>query len=187
MATLEPIKPTRFEKLKVPFNKDFKSLDYGYEPFNDPDSIYFWKSTGYHDRFVGAMCDMRKEQPAWAQDIRDYFTNELNWKDIGTSFYRMSTGTVLPMHSDLYKRYIEIFELEGKEETVCRALVMLEDWQSGHILELGGKAIIDYKAGDMAMWRNSEPHMAANIGLTDRYTLQITGQCSIEDWNNAFE
>jgi hypothetical protein len=87
----------------------------------------------------------------------------------------MKTGTVMPVHSDVYKRYIELFNLQGKETRIRRALVLLEDWQSGHYLEVANKPYVNWKAGDTVEWSYDEPHSAANIGLEDRYTLQITG------------
>lgn len=81
----------------------------------------------------------------------------------------------MPNHSDLYKRYIELFNLQGKEQTIRRALVLLEDWKSGHYLEAIGEPIVNWVAGTVVEWPYDTPHMAANIGLEDRYTLQITG------------
>ena len=81
----------------------------------------------------------------------------------------------MPVHSDLYKRYIEVFDLQGKETSIRRALVLLEDWKPGHYLEVDGHAYVNWRAGDTAEWVYDTPHMAANIGLEDRYTLQITG------------
>jgi hypothetical protein len=52
---------------------------------------------------------------------------------------------------------------------------MLEDWKSGHYLEVMGVPYIGWKAGQVVEWTYDAPHMAANIGLEDRYTLQITG------------
>ena len=91
------------------------------------------------------------------------------------SYYRMDSGTVMPVHSDLYSRYIEIFNLQGQEHTIYRALVLLEDWKSGHYLELSGTPVVNWVAGTVAEWQYDAPHMAANIGLESRYTLQITG------------
>ena len=31
------------------------------------------------------------------------------------------------------------------------------------------------KKGDYVMWKNDVPHMAANLGRENRYTMQITG------------
>ena len=81
----------------------------------------------------------------------------------------------MPVHKDLYKRYIEIFNLQGQEKCIRRALVLLEDWKSGHYLEVDNVPIVKWRAGDVAEWIYDTPHMAANIGLEDRYTLQITG------------
>jgi hypothetical protein len=145
-----------------------------HEPFNDPVSVNTWINQGYQSKITGALCDMRKSLPTWNNKFIQIY-EEMGWKDIGCAYYRMSTGTVMPVHSDLYKRYIEIFNLQGKERTIRRALVMLEDWKSGHYLELNGKPMVNWKAGDVFEWQYDTPHMAANIGLEDRYTLQITG------------
>ena len=160
--------------LEVFWDDEFKKLDYITEPFNDPESVNQWITQGYQGKIVGAMCDMRQQQPSWNDKFVEYF-EALGWKDIGTSYYRMSTGTVMPVHSDLYKKYIERFELQGKEGTVSRALVMLEDWKPGHYLEAMGVPYVGWKAGQVVEWTYDTPHMAANIGLEDRYTLQITG------------
>jgi hypothetical protein len=87
----------------------------------------------------------------------------------------MSTGTVLPMHSDLYLKYIDLFNLQGQEHTIRRAIVFLEDWQSGHYSEFIGVAFTGWRAGQLVEWSYDTPHMAANLGPTPRYTLQITG------------
>mgnify|MGYP001387133250 FL=1 len=57
-----------------------------------------------------------------------------------------------------------------------RIIVFLEDWKSGHYFELDGKPIMDYKAGTYVEWSADVEHMAANIGVDYRYTLQITGR-----------
>jgi hypothetical protein len=87
----------------------------------------------------------------------------------------MSTGTILPVHSDLYLKYIDLFDLKGQENTIRRAIIMLEDWQSGHYLEVMGVPYTGWSAGQVVEWPYDVPHMAANIGLEDRYTLQVTG------------
>ena len=160
--------------LEVFWDDEYKSLDYIHEPFNDPISVAQWVSQGYQSKITGGLCDMRHKLPDWSTKFIEHY-KALGWKDIGLAFYRMSTGTVMPVHGDLYKRYIELFNLEGKEHTIHRALVLLEDWKSGHYLELNGVPIVNWTAGDVVEWCYDAPHMAANIGLEDRYTLQITG------------
>jgi len=117
---------------------------------------------------------MRSSQPTWNQRFIDHFAS-LGWKDIGTSYYRMATGTVLPTHGDLYLKYIDLFDLQGQEHNIRRAIVFLEDWKSGHYFEAMGTAHVGWTAGTVMEWTYDTPHMAANMGLDPRYTLQITG------------
>ena len=156
------------------WDDEFKTLDYIQEPFNDPQSVNTWISQGYQSKICGDLCDMRHRLPTWNYKFIEHFSR-LGWKDIGCAYYRMTTGTVMPVHSDLYKKYIERFQLQGQEETVCRALVMLEDWKPGHYLEAMDVPYVGWKAGQVVEWTYDTPHSAANIGLEDRYTLQITG------------
>lgn len=163
-------------ELKItPFwDNEYKSLNYKYEPFNDEQSLIKWRSQGYCGTFTGVMCDMRNPQPSWNNKFIEFFSN-LGWKNIGTSYYRMDTGTVLPTHQDLYTRYINLFNLQGKEQLIYRAIVFLEDWQSGHYSEYNHRPYVEWQAGNCVFWQYDTPHMAANLGPTSRYTLQITG------------
>ena len=156
------------------WDEAYKDLDYTNESFNDQSSVDQWLGMGYADKFTGDMCDMRKPQPVWNPYIMGWFAQR-GWKDIGTSYYRMGPGTILPEHRDLYKRYVEIFNLQGKEHTIRRAIVFLENWQSGHYLECNGEAIVNWYCGDVVEWAYDTPHLAANMGTADRYTLQVTG------------
>lgn len=167
--------PAPFKYHLTPFwDDEFKRLGYIQEPFNDPASVDLWLKQGYTDKITGDLCDMRHRLPEWTNRFFKIY-QEFGWNDIGLAFYRMKTGTVMPVHSDVYKRYIELFNLQGKETRIRRALVLLEDWQSGHYLEVANKPYVNWKAGDTVEWSYDEPHSAANIGLEDRYTLQITG------------
>jgi len=170
MATLATVK----YRLDPFWDDEFKHLTYINEPFNDLDSVNQWINQGYQSKITGELCDMRSTQPSWNNKIIEHFVL-LGWKDIGTAYYRMRTGTVMPVHSDLYKTYIKIFNLHGKEHTIRRAIVMLEDWKPGHYLEVNGSPELEWHAGTVVEWTYDTPHMAANIGLEDRYTLQITG------------
>lgn len=156
------------------WNDEYLYLDYSVESFNNPLDTERWLKAGYRCNFTGAMCDMRKPLPSWNNQFVDHFTG-LGWKDVGTCYYRMDTCTVLPVHKDLYKRYVEVYDLQGQEHTIRRAVVFLEDWQSGHYLELKGVPVTGWRAGFTVIWAYDTPHMAANLGLTPRYTLQITG------------
>jgi hypothetical protein len=170
MATHEIIKYW----LEVFWDDEYKQLDYVNEPFNDIVAKNHWMSIGYPDQFTGDMCDMRSRQPLWNQKFIDIFS-AMGWQNIGTSYYCMNTGTVLPTHSDRYVKYIDLFNLQGQEHRIRRAVVFLEDWQSGHYAEYMGIPCTNWTTGQVMEWTYDTPHMAANLGLTPRYTLQITG------------
>lgn len=161
-------------QLEVFWDDEFKHLKYVNEIFNDPDNLKLWTELGFSNKFTGDMCDMRSPQPSWNHLFVQHFA-KLGWKDIGTSYYRMMPGTVLPTHGDLYKKYIQLYKLQGQEHQIRRAVVLLEDWKSGHYFEGLGTPLTGWKAGQVIEWTYDTPHMAANIGLEPRYTLQITG------------
>lgn len=163
-------------KYHVPafWDDEYKRLEYVNETFNDPASVKHWLAQGFANKFTGDMCDMRSVQPLWNKTIIEVF-EQMGWQDVGTSYYRMSPGTILPTHQDLYKKYIELFDLEGLEHTIYRAVIFLEDWQSGHYLEAMDQPVVKWRAGDVVEWVYDTPHMAANMGFVPRYTLQVTG------------
>ena len=147
----------------------FKDLMYINEPFNDPVSLKEWRNLGYtQTKFTGDMYDMRQEEPEWMHLIRNVF----DWRYFSWSVYRMNPGCCLPMHSDTYIRFRELHNWQGD---IHRAIIYLEDWQSGHVSEIEDTVITDWRAGDYIVWKNDTPHLAANVGKTSRYTLQITG------------
>ena len=74
------------------WDDEFKSLTYINENFNDVEKLELWKSQGYSGKITGDMCDMRDQQPSWNCKFIEHYAT-LGWKDIGTSYYRMTTGT----------------------------------------------------------------------------------------------
>tara|TARA_B100001057_G_scaffold64716_1_gene58455 strand:+ start:2807 stop:3319 length:513 start_codon:yes stop_codon:yes gene_type:complete len=147
----------------------FQDLMYINEPFNDEESLKTWRALGYtQKRFTGDMYDMRQEEPQWMKQVQEHFP----WKHFSWSVYRMNPGTTLPMHGDTYARFRELYDWQGD---IHRAVVYLEDWQSGHISECEDTVITNWLAGDYIVWKNDTQHLAANVGKTSRYTLQITG------------
>jgi hypothetical protein len=165
---------TNVYNIEVFWDDEFRGLQYFQEPFNDPDDVARWLSQGYQPKICGDMADVRGRQPSWNNRFIEIFQSR-GWQDIGTSYYRMATGTVMPVHQDRYSRYVRLFDLVGRERTIWRALVLLEDWKPGHYLEVDGLPFVKWRAGTVVEWCYDVPHMAANIGLEPRYTLQITG------------
>ena len=149
-----------------------RDLDYRNEPFNNPNDLVRWRELGFTQTvFTGDMYDMRNPQPEWYDGFEAYFKS---WKNVSWSFYRMRPGTILPLHSDTYARYKQIHQLSSTGK-IWRAVIFLEDWQSGHYLEIDNIPVTKWQAGDYVAWNNDVEHLAANMGVTDRYTLQLTG------------
>lgn len=147
----------------------YKDLDFINEPFNDVESLQEWRNLGYtQSKFTGDMYDMRNPEPIWMGSIRQL----IPWKHFSWSVYRMGPGCVLPNHSDTYARFRKLYKYTGD---VYRCIFFMEDWQSGHYFEIDGIPKTHWIAGDYVYWKNATLHLAANVGKTDRYTLQITG------------
>ena len=150
---------------------EYKHLDFAMKSYNNLDDINIWRVKGLvHKEIVGGELFSLFEEGKlpWA----DKFFKLFGGKNSSINFFKMNSGDILPYHHDTYKRFREIHNLK-ETDTVYRALVFLEDRKEGHIFEVDGK-LLDWKAGDFAMWENDTRHLAANIGTEPRYTVQIT-------------
>jgi hypothetical protein len=151
--------------------QNYKDLEYINKPFSDKNTIEKWKSIGHnYQRYTGLMFDQSNTLPEWCYKILDYIP--LNKSTI--TLYCMEPGIIMPEHSDTFSKYREIMNLSDNDN-VGRAIIFLEDWNSGHYFELNGLPIVNWKSGDYVLWKNDTPHIAANLGKENRYTMQITG------------
>jgi len=151
------------------WNDNFKDFEYVKQPLTE-EELSNWRSQGYtHESFTGVMYNSSNIMPAWT----DVIANNIGLKNTGFVFYKMKTGDIMPTHVDHFRRYCKVFNVERKD--VWRAVVFLDDWKPGHYFEIENTAICNYKNGDYVIWSADAPHAASNIGIDDRYTLQITG------------
>ena len=148
-----------------------RDLTYINEPFNDAVTQSTWEDRGFQNqRFTGDLYDMRSPEPAWMAHFRHW----LPMRHFSWSIYRMTPGTVLPEHSDTYQRFREIYDVTPGA-VIRRYVIFLENWQSGHYCEIDDAPVVNWIQGKGVFWNGDTPHIAANIGRSDRYTLQITG------------
>ena len=165
------------KNIKPFWDDEYKHLKYHKEIFNDEHTIEEWRKQGYDNdvyNFSGKMCSYGDDLPSWNDRVLKWVSEEFQLEDIGCCYYRMETNNVIPNHSDAYNVYIEKFNCNV--EDVHKILVFLEDWKSGHYFEYEGEPFVGWKAGDYITWNGNGKHFAANIGIEDRYTLQITGR-----------
>jgi hypothetical protein len=166
-----------------------RDLGYINEPFNNAVDVDQWRSLGYtQTTFTGDLYDMRRPEPDWVSRFRHF----LPLKHFSWSVYRMRPGTTLPEHSDTYAKFREIYDISD-DVSIRRYVIFLENWDSGHYLEIDQTPLQPWLAGAAVFWHDSLPHLAANVGKTDRYTLQITGiidpdvsQWKFQHGNNSF-
>lgn len=157
--------------IKPFWDREYKSFAYTRQPITDEETS-MWVRQGYDyvKSFTGEMYDNRNPMPAWVNRFDCMF----GLKNQTYTFYRMKTLEIMPVHSDHFRTYIKLFGANPSK--VCRVLIMLEDWKPGHYLEINGKGVVNWLAGDYFFWESTTPHAASNIGIEDRYTLQITGE-----------
>lgn len=152
------------------FNNWHQDLEYVIQ--NDPTRGYNATVPEDLDRYKNISSDIYNGVPEFVQQYLDQQFDWLNNKFYAVS--RMRPGMVLPIHSDKYS-YFRSQNTIGPGQHVLRIIVFLEDWQSGHVSEVNSTPFTSWKQGDWISWMDDAPHMAANLGHTNRYTLQITG------------
>jgi hypothetical protein len=156
-------------QVERPVYNEYKNLAYEKRSAYEYD-ITDWKRQGYtHTSFTGAM-HVVKENYIWLNKIAE----KIGLSNCGFTFYKMSTGDIMPRHTDHFNTYQKIFNVEKSK--VWRAVVVLQDWEPGHYFDIEHRAIVNYKRGEFVLFDAFCEHSAANLGLKDRYTLQITGQ-----------
>jgi hypothetical protein len=156
------------------WDNSFKELSYQYLPHKDQDMVNKWVLQGYTNMNLnGAVCDIRGH--VFAKRFVDFF----NWANTGAALYQMNTGDTLPVHRDHYITYQKVFDITDTG-VIWRAIVFMEDWKSGHYFEIDNTPVFSWRAGDFVVWNYDVPHMAANLGIEPRYTLQITGMKNVQ-------
>lgn len=157
-------------KLEPLWQEEYKTLDYKHKPAHSKDILH-WRRQGFtFENFTGDMFANQYNMPNWVHSV----AKVIGLVDCGFTFYKMKPGIVMPKHIDHFEKYCNLFNCEKNE--VYRAIVALEDWQSGHYFEIDNIPIVNYKAGEYVVWSHEVEHMAANLGQNSRYTLQITGK-----------
>ena len=106
--------------------------------------------------------------------IFGYVLNYFNLDDPVYAFAKYTPGLILPWHRDhLFKITQE--RPDVKREKIVRANIFLEDWKIGHILQIEQEVISHWQKGTGYIWSNNVYHLSGNLGLEDKYTLQVSG------------
>lgn len=111
--------------------------------------------------------------PKQVDAIFGYIINSFDLSDSIYTFNKYTPGMILPWHTDTYPTYSKNNNANIKQ--IVRVIVFLHDPAPGQQLWIGEKLCIGQK-GTWHSWQGATRHMAANLGETPRYTIQITGK-----------
>ena len=160
--------PITWDKLK------HQTLDYSIEWWKDYESEQYqtWITAGHSPEVLTFNLHRFKDGlPDWCLYLSNYFTH---LKHVNYCMHQVPPGKYTPSHVDHYNYYFKNFNIQHSDQIV-RHIIFLEDWQDGHFLTVEDKIYSNWKSGDIAHWSGQARHAPINIGLTNRYTLQVTG------------
>jgi hypothetical protein len=150
---------------------EYYNLHYTSEYFRDINQLDEWKIAGHHlPSTTIAICPVTSPTE-FSTKIESYF-NHLH--HIGICFHLLLPGHYLPLHRDAYGFYTKKYEITNIDK-IHRYIMFLEDSQPGHFLIVGDTVHSKWNAGDVQSFSGATAHSAINLGMTPRYTLQITG------------
>lgn len=151
---------------------DFYNLDYQLSTHQDKELVDQYLNSG-HNKEKLSLFKYHLPNPM-PKCIGEYIVPHFDFLDkVAPAVNHFKPGQYLPLHSDLYGRYIEINQADSKN--VVRCMVMLEDNSPGQILQIKDVAHCTWKAGDCFYWDYDDIHAFYNFSMKDRYAIQITG------------
>lgn len=111
----------------------------------------------------------------WNQDQIDYNSIglQLGMEVISVSSIRQQPGCVIPWHRDTFYQIKSKFP--NRSECKVRANIYLEDWRMGHIIQFDDTVHTHWKQGEGWLWDDTILHLGANVGMQDKFTLQVSG------------
>ena len=84
------------------------------------------------------------------------------------------TGQVFPYHFDYFHNSNAF--LEVPQEKIIRVMIMLTDWEPGHMMGYGSFQHTNWQAGDFhTFYHDQVPHYSANAAYTPRVNIMLTG------------
>ena len=150
---------------------DFKSLNYQ-KDYNLTQELENYIEAGHNKENI--MINNYSEpnpMPAVVEKIKNFFPL---LKNISVAVNLFHPGQYIPLHSDLYEKYIKLHNIQNIDN-ICRIIIMLHDGYPGQILQIQNNFYSDWKQGDSFIWYGGTSHAFYNLGKHDRYAIQLTG------------
>ena len=160
-----------FQYIPVNWGNKHTELNYTTAPFKDSIQENKWLSSGHLPESLTIDLHQMKEPYDWMVYLLDYFQH---LDHVSFCFGKFKPGQYFPMHVDLYGTFKQKFNITDTKN-IMRYVIFLDDSKDGHFLQVESQIYNKWKKGDCIGWNGSAAHLAANLGVEDRYTLQITG------------
>jgi hypothetical protein len=88
---------------------------------------------------------------------------------------KLTPGHMLAWHYDTYAYFLHHHQLQESDmQQVWRSAVMLRDWHSGQVIQIGDRVISHWRRGDVFTWQGYTWHGTANFGSADMVVLQVS-------------
>jgi hypothetical protein len=158
----------------IDWNDKHKDLEYTVDYFKDNSVLNLWESSGIKKDQTKIYLHQMTKPYIWMNHVVTQINNRFNLSNCTYAFHKITPGNFLAMHSDYYAYFKKNNNIVDSDR-IKRIIIFLEDGHPGHILIVNNVCYINWKKGAYASWVGSDPHLAANLGICDRYTLQITG------------
>lgn len=160
-------------------------LDYDFNTFINANYNEFTSSVTHKEGHEDSTFDFYGEhntkisQKFWDNDTIDFKSigEQLNIDVVSISSILQPPGNIIPIHNDTFFKINQKYPHD--ERTKVRANIFLQDWETGHLLQYEHNKVWEtctyWKKGEGFMWDSSVLHVGANIGLTNKLTLQVSG------------
>lgn len=157
------------------WSKNFKEFNFERADITK-DQIDRWRKQGYtNQNFTSKTCNTTNTPVKWYDIVAGY----IGLHSLSYVFYKTETCDIMPVVVDYFEQHCN--KCQKQKKNIWNAVLFLDDWQSGHYFEIDGTPIVNYKEGDYVLWSTDTPYTISNIGITDLYTLQITGTRNTQD------
>ena len=120
--------------------------------------------------------------PVWANNVILLFDSWLKYSMV--TINKLTPGCFIPPHRDtLYRirQKVSNENIDVSSLVPVRINLFLQNKELGHMFEMEGKFLDEYKQGDFAIITPNKVHSVANLGYINRYTMQLTGFAKLED------
>jgi hypothetical protein len=115
----------------------------------------------------------------WDQNSVDFqlLGQQLGMEIVTVSSILQPPGNIIPLHRDTFFQIKKRFPQDIRKK--IRANIFLEDWKVGHLIQYKKNnqwiTHTNWQSGEGLLWDDSILHIGANIGFSNKYTLQVSG------------